>query len=59
MASAAAVAAPDGLVVPGELVHAAAKSPAIMSIDRKDQMLLRRMRCLLLIRAPDKTAKSS
>src|SRR2546428_11799886 len=40
---------PDGVVVPGVLVHAAARSPAIMSRDRSDQRpLLRRMHCLLV-----------
>ena len=39
--------ADEGVVVPGVPVHAEAKSPAIMSIDRRDQMLLRRMHCLL------------
>jgi hypothetical protein len=38
--------------VPGAAVHAAAKSPAMMSSDRVDHNpLLRRMHCLLLIRA--------
>src|SRR5258706_1898150 len=50
MASAAAVAAPDGLVVPGVLVQAVAMSPAIMSRDRSDQsVLLRRMHASFLL----------
>src|SRR6202007_1391599 len=44
--------AAEGVVFPGVLVHAVATSPAIMSRDRSDHKpLLRRMHCLLLIRA--------
>src|SRR5690349_4293965 len=48
-----AVAPPgEAVVFPGVLVHAVAMSPAIMSSERRDHKpLLRRMHCLLLIRA--------
>src|SRR3954468_21807602 len=43
----------DDVAGPGAPVHAEAKSPAIMSSDRIGNIaLLRRMHCLLLIRAP-------